>query len=75
MKLIDDQLILCIELFSRTFIIIWVIYLTATKTNLFDNNMIKPIILIVLFLWAVVPATITYIDTIERKSQTVRRID
>ena len=60
MKIINNLLLMCVELFSKSLIIIWVIYLTATKTNLFNNLLLRILIPIILMLWMAIPSVIEF---------------
>ena len=62
MKTINNLFLMFVELFSKCLIINWIFYLTATKTNLFDNFLLKIIVPVILMLWVVVPSVIEFIN-------------
>ena len=67
MKLMNNLLLISIELFSKCLIITWIIYLTATKTSLFDNFILKILVPIILMLWVVIPSVIEFINRVKEK--------
>ncbi len=69
MIILDKLLLLCVELYVRSLIIVWVLYLTNTKTSLFDNSVIKFVSIIIFFVWIILFPVINYLN--EYNSQNV----
>ena len=67
MKLMNNLLLMLIELFSKTLIIVWVIYLTAIKTNLCNHIIAKFLTFIILMLWIIIPSVIEFQRRVKEK--------
>ena len=67
MIILDKLLLLCVELYVRSLIIVWVLYLT--NTSLFDNSVIKFVSIIIFFVWIILFPVINYLN--EYNSQNV----
>ena len=70
MKLLQNLLLMFIDLYVRCMIIVWLIWLIATNTTLFDNSLIKFVSILVFFLWIFVfPVRRFKIYAIESKGE------
>lgn len=64
---------LAVELFGRTFIVVWVIYLTAINTSLFNNPAEKFFTILFLMVWIILTPTNDYIKTKPSQKQELIR--
>ncbi len=73
MKLLNGLLVLCIELFTRCFIITWMMYFTATKTSLFSNWLLKILVPIIFMSWVIISPTRDFIEYLKTKKEVIEK--
>lgn len=62
MNLLNNYFLMIVDLFVRCFIIVWLMYLTAINTNLFENGFIQFIVAIMFLVWAIIFPVIKFLE-------------
>jgi len=62
MKLLNNYFLMIVDLFVRCFIIVWLMYLTAINTNLFENGFIQFIVGIMFLVWVIIFPVIKFLE-------------
>ena len=62
MNLLNNYFLMIVDLFVRCFIIVWLMYLTAINTNLFENGFIQFIVGIMFLVWVIIFPVIKFLE-------------